>query len=75
MSSPAPAFESVLSQALQLSEYGRARLIERLAATLGRMPTSLRYAPYGVVKDVNLSDEDITTVRHEMLNDFPRGDV
>lgn len=74
-------FEEVLTEALQLSPVDKARLVERLAATLEHDLENVSPKPkrslYGLCADLGPapSAEDIDEVRREVWANFPRDDI
>lgn len=79
MSDQATTLDAVIALALRLSRAERARLIERVAATLteeakgepGRRSVRGILAEFGPAP----SAEDIDEARREMLANFPREDI
>jgi hypothetical protein len=71
-------FESVMMQALKLSRGERAKLVERLAATLyDEQERRPRKNSYGILADmgIDVSIEHIREIRREMMKNFPREDL
>lgn len=80
MSDHAATLDAVIALALRLSRAERARLIERVAATLAeetKAEAPPRRNAYGALSDLGLdvSGEDIDEARQAMLANFPREDI
>lgn len=82
MSETTAEFEAVLERALRLSPVEKARLAERLAATLQEdlaeaQKKKPRRSLYGLWADLNIeiTAEDIDEIRREMWGNFPREDI
>lgn len=82
MSDQAATLDAVVAMALRLSRAERARLIERVAATLaeeakGAADQSGRRSVRGVLAEFGPapSAEDIDEARREMWGNFPKDDI
>lgn len=71
--------EQVLKLAKQLSPLDRIRLIEQITPLLKRdlvvTPSQPRTSLRGIWKEIDISDEDIASVKAEMSLNFPREDI
>ncbi len=69
--------DAVLRLAKRLSAVDKIRLFERLAPEIERdlQTTKPRESLRGLWQGVNVTDEDIAEMRHEMWADFPRADI
>ncbi len=78
MSEPV-TLEKVLNLAKQLSPLDRIRLIEQITPSLKRdlivTPSQPRTSLRGIWKEIDISDEDIASVKAEMSLNFPREDI
>lgn len=73
----ASSLEEVLELADQLTAADQLRLIERLAPRIARglHSTAPRRSLRGILKGVEVTDEDIRQMRHEAWRSFPPDDA
>ncbi len=71
--------EDVLNMAMRLSALDKVRLVERIAPEIERDLQAVQATPReslrGLWQGLDITDEDIVEVRHEMWSDFPRSDI
>ena len=71
--------EEVVNLAKQLSPLDRIRLIEQITPHLKRdliaSPSQPRKSLRGIWKGIDISEADITEVKAEMSENFPREDI
>lgn len=73
------SLDEVLNLAKQLSPVDKIRLFEKLAPEIERdlqvTQITQRKSLRGLWKGVEVTDDDIAEVRHEMWANFPRSDI